>query len=591
MSKDKLEVRFSHLLGYSGVGAVVVTPKNKLMIVEDTGKWVDKDGNQGSTTIPFVQRVKIALNINKELRRPPEARVDDRKNGYEVITGTPIPTKRFPTWLKCRKCGKMYPKNVWRELSAERCTSNTCGAMLEQVPYALVHSQGYISDVDWKYLAHRGVAERICEKDDELYLDITNKRISCRSCGSSGKFSGKEEGLSFGRKNQQPWLFECPVPEEFQKDGKAKIKKINDISIYSAVTVSALVIPPESRIDKDTLVAKLFSNSDDLMEIRRRIERVGDDQFLRRQTWSLWAEKYQCEKKEIEDAYNLIASGKYPVGIEELNGMTPGELEEDEYRAFTKRDFAPGEGEDFVIRRQVANDNYPIVDLIKADRLKEIKVFKGFTRDFGDAVVQPDIVGEADWLPAIELWGEGIFFTFDEKKIAAWERDPEIVKRFAEVKDKYINSNLQYPDPNSLTPRFILLHTLSHIIIRQLEILAGYPAASIKERIYSQTGEFPMAGILIYTTAPDKVGTLGGLAELAEPSKFYNVLDNAINRARWCSSDPVCSEHEPHGPNNLNRAACHACSLVPETTCAYGNALLDRQFLIRSSQLFGFGDR
>ena len=32
-------------------------------------------------------------------------------------------------------------------------------------------------------------------------------------------------------------------------------------------------------------------------------------------------------------------------------------------------------------------------------------------------------------------------------------------------------------------------------------------------------------------------------------------------------------------PGLLNRAACHACALVPETSCMYENVLLDRTFV------------
>jgi hypothetical protein len=88
-----------------------------------------------------------------------------------------------------------------------------------------------------------------------------------------------------------------------------------------------------------------------------------------------------------------------------------------------------------------------------------------------------------------------------------------------------------------------------------------------------------MAGILIYVAVPDVVGSLGGLAELAEPQRFLRLISSVFDHADWCSIDPVCSEHEGQGPGLLNRSACHACSLVPEPSCAYGNVLLDRVFV------------
>ena len=83
-----------------------------------------------------------------------------------------------------------------------------------------------------------------------------------------------------------------------------------------------------------------------------------------------------------------------------------------------------------------------------------------------------------------------------------------------------------------VTPRFLLLHTLAHLIIRQLETEAGYPAASLKERIYCEVGHRPMAGILIYVAVPDEVGSLGGLGEMALPSRFLAYSDRCLARCR-----------------------------------------------------------
>ena len=88
-----------------------------------------------------------------------------------------------------------------------------------------------------------------------------------------------------------------------------------------------------------------------------------------------------------------------------------------------------------------------------------------------------------------------------------------------------------------------------------------------------------MAGILIHVAVPDTEGSLGGLTQQAEPRRFLRLLTAAVEAAAWCSMDPVCGEQEGHGPGLLNRAACHACALVPEPSCAYGNVLLDRTFV------------
>jgi hypothetical protein len=285
-------------------------------------------------------------------------------------------------------------------------------------------------------------------------------------------------------------------------------------------------------------------------------------------------------------------------------------LKEKEYKAFLTEIEDFQEGEQFITRhwtrewKDLVMENLPghlwkivksVDTLIAVERLREISVFKGFSRDAGEGgetiIVPPDLTGKQDWLPALELWGEGIFFSINEEYICRHEQNPEIMRRLEIIAD-----NLDNPDkpcellsalPSSLPnieelPRFILLHTIAHLFIRQLEYLAGYPAASLKERIYwSIPGSqgCTMAGILVYVAVPDKAGSLGGLYEQAEPHRFLALMDEVFKHAEWCSLDPVCSEHRGQGPCGLNLAACHACVHIPDTACSYSNILLDRMLI------------
>lgn len=92
--------------------------------------------------------------------------------------------------------------------------------------------------------------------------------------------------------------------------------------------------------------------------------------------------------------------------------------------------------------------------------------------------------------------------------------------------------------------------------------------------------EQDQAGVLIYTATADSAGSLGGLAALSEPRRLAAVIDSAVRRARWCTTDPVCIETTSSGINGLNLAACHACLLLPETSCEHFNVLLDRALLV-----------
>lgn len=130
--------------------------------------------------------------------------------------------------------------------------------------------------------------------------------------------------------------------------------------------------------------------------------------------------------------------------------------------------------------------------------------------------------------------------------------------------------------------RLILLHTLAHVLINQLNFDCGYGSASLRERLYCDFTDpsRPMQGFLIYTASGDSEGTMGGLVRQGKPERLEVTLRRALRHAAWCSSDPVCIESSGPGPDNANLAACHGCCLLPETSCEEGNRLLDRTLLV-----------
>ena len=186
---------------------------------------------------------------------------------------------------------------------------------------------------------------------------------------------------------------------------------------------------------------------------------------------------------------------------------------------------------------------------------------------------------ENNWLPAYKVYGEGIFFTINNEKLKLWEQREDI-KHYFDKLLKRADKRRVNVDPDILRPRNVLLHTLSHIIIDELALTCGYNSASIRERLYLNEEQ---CGILIYTSSGDIDGTFGGLVRMGRKENFFPVVYKAIDKARWCSSDPVCSEigkTSGQGVNNLNGAACHSCSYLPETSCEFGNIFLDRTLLI-----------
>jgi hypothetical protein len=191
------------------------------------------------------------------------------------------------------------------------------------------------------------------------------------------------------------------------------------------------------------------------------------------------------------------------------------------------------------------------------------------------------------FVPAVDVRGEGIFMQFDEVAIAEYcdsnpAREQELrVAHEAWRRRRHIEPN----DGGFPGLRYAILHSFSHALMRALALECGYSAASLKERIYAAddgTGA-PMAGIPIYTAAPDAEGTLGGLVRLGEPQELARHITRALGQQGLCSSDPLCGDHTPdRDGSTLHGAACHACLFAPETSCERGNKYLDRSVLVET---------
>ena len=589
-------MRLSHLLRHCSVGAIV-RDSDHLMVVPDIRDW-DKSGDDPlKRQIRYVDQVRNALGIDQVLCTPPIAqRLDDGgMRGW-------IPVRRFPLWTRCLQCGLLH-RAPWRgrQDDDDGCQGQDpegrpCGGRLEQVPWVLIHQQGYLADVPWHLLAHADVRNpnrRHCSPDRQRpYLKLGEqggREVVCTRCHSRGGFPQR---LPFPSTTwQQPWIHEPPVDPP--DDEQAWLLELNDVRVHTPVNRTALVIPPESRIRRGTVVDRLYSNSRNQGRIRN-----ARNPLARKVAIKQVANEYNCTAEEIKGALGEIDGG-YP-----LYGrtVTQGDLMASEYKALTEEIPDLKEDEDFVTAHHTsawkalatspgaagARALTVVHRLVAVHKLKEIMVLMGFRRAGGEHITPPDITGECSWLPALELHGEGVFFTLDETFLRRWECNAALSERAAAFVERYHHRDSHMEV--EVSPRFLLCHTLAHVLIRRIEAEAGYPAASLKERIYCKTGKEAMAGVLIYVAVADEEGSLGGLMELATPERFLRLLTGAFEATDWCSLDPVCSEQEGHGPDLLNRAACHACALVPETSCQYGNVLLDRIFITGAAELPGFLD-
>jgi hypothetical protein len=231
----------------------------------------------------------------------------------------------------------------------------------------------------------------------------------------------------------------------------------------------------------------------------------------------------------------------------------------------------------------------------KITRLREVRALYGFSRlqprseDKPDAKLSPLSPDDnrQNWLPAIETLGEGLFVALDRSHVEAWAKTDFAASRENTL---WINAKRAAKqrglDPVPVSIVETLIHTLSHIIIDQLSLDAGYPASSIRERLYVGQDQ---VGVLLYTASSDSAGSLGGIAAQASPKRLGPALDEGLFRTSWCSADPVCIESRGSGTDARNLAACHCCVLVPETSCELFNSNLDRGSLFGVHGQIGLG--
>ncbi len=228
--------------------------------------------------------------------------------------------------------------------------------------------------------------------------------------------------------------------------------------------------------------------------------------------------------------------------------------------------------------------------VVLVHRLREVVAQVGFTRFEPNG---PDVQGElqvgaemaslareVSWIPAVENRGEGVFLQFRMDAIDAWEQLPAVRERLKRLEAGFQGWLHEHPQSKRTFPNapYLLLHSLSHLLITAVSLECGYPASSIRERVYANDGGY---GILLYTGTPDAEGTLGGLVETGK--QIHRHLRTALDLGGLCSNDPVCAQHEPqseHERRFLQGAACHGCLLIAETCCEQFNDFLDRALVV-----------
>src|SRR6266545_364523 len=202
-------------------------------------------------------------------------------------------------------------------------------------------------------------------------------------------------------------------------------------------------------------------------------------------------------------------------------------------------------------RRSKASSGIEAV--VQLHRLRDVVALIGFTRfeaevpdihgEYETDVERAQIALEPSWFPAVENRGEGIFIQLRADAVKAWLERADVKKRI----DSLVAGHRRWGEARKMDRPFpggpyVLLHTLSHLLIQSLAMRCGYPASSIRERVYSDepSGRF---GLLLSTGSPDAEGTLGGLVQ--EARHLEDHLGYALRMSALCSNDPICAQHAP----------------------------------------------
>lgn len=519
---------------------------------------------------------------------------------YVEPTGTPlddwakvgVPVGVFPRWLRCPKCNflgpistglfqlKTDPFHPERARYEHNCAPRGHPPRALPARFLLACEAGHLDDFPWVEYAHRGIP---CSSPVlELYeRGVTGRAaevlVKCRSCDRPARSMADAFGDTAERS-----LPRCrgrhPHLKAFEACGRpTRTILLGASNAWFPVTLSVLSIP-FSREPVEQKVAEFWRLLRDVTNLEvLKYARVTHSQlavFAKVSDQELW-DTIQRHREALEHDV---------AGVPDILGP--------EWEMFANPVDAPT-SDDFRLR-QVAppTELRSLVDqVVLAERLREVVALLGFTRiappdevDAGDAIPKAPLARKPpEWVPCSEVRGEGVFIRLAEDGISAWEEEMQSHPRVVRLLNAHRRWRMRWglrPEEAWPGPRYVLLHTLSHVLIREFALECGYGAASLRERLYVGTGQQPMAGILLYTAAPDSEGTLGGLVSLGQPENLGRLLRQALERAQLCASDPLCAEHDPTGDSSLHGAACHACLYVPETSCERGNRYLDRALLV-----------
>ncbi|MBB5775058.1 DUF1998 domain-containing protein [Nonomuraea jabiensis] len=561
-------MRRAQLITTYGVGSLIAVGSESFMVA-GLDRW--------SELGPYDQTIherRLEKELGVQCFRLPPASDSDKYGDVPVI--------RFPEVQSCPGCNRLAKARFFGATrSPAKCKE--CDRELVPSRFVVCCAAGHIDDFPYFRWLHKGANTAGGEsRNHDLKLKATGRsaslgdiEISC-SCGvrpvtmEGALRKGALKGIT-SCTGRRPWLGD--VSEEDCEELPRAMQR-GASGVWFSDVRSALSIPPWSE-GVQKLVERNWKSLRKAPDLRERLEELA---LTNHRLYSV-EEIIQAVERRRQDEAGLS------------DGSEPA-LKLEEYRALTRTtEEKPGK-QDFVCvpwpDDKVAAE-HGIDQVMRIKRLREVRVLQGFSRLAAPSADSPSrraalytAENRPDWLPAIEVIGEGVFLRLDTTRLIAWESRAEVQARVAPIDAAYRERFARFgltPD-KEITPRLVMIHTLAHSIINEWSLDSGYPTASLRERLYVSN---EMSGFLIYTATSDSAGSLGGIVAQVESGNLATSIHTAIEQISWCSADPLCVESDASGTDNLNRAACHSCVLLPETSCEEFNTLLDRALLTGTS--------
>jgi hypothetical protein len=598
------ELRPSQLIFTFGIGSLVDLPNMSALVLglDDWDTRYCKDVEEDRLVAAVQKRLGAQMG---RLYLPPIKLDSMDKDPAAPAIGVPVAP--FPRWLRCSLCDTLATvesgvfkliQDPYRPDRTEYVHQSCLKSQGSRAPSALsvrfllACREGHLTDFPWLEFVHKGNVPcrpaTLTLREFGASGDASDIVVTCQTCGSQRRMSDAfDPDAAFACPGHHPHL---RLVEQGCKE-QAKTILLGASNSWFPSALSALSIPRAADklgklVEEQWVELKDTEDLDEVRLLRKKLQKFQSliplfTEFTDTQIWT---------------AIKSKRTGGLP------GEAAPEDLKQPEWQVFSAPDSAP-ESRDFKLKRVAPPKGYEsfFEDTVLVERIREVRTLLGFTRiesnaDFAEATLLKDgrltklCAGSPTWLPASEVRGEGIFLRVREDALLAWQAKPAV----QQLQKEFLDSHKAWRMLRKLKPaeegfpgiRLVLLHSLAHALMRQIVLDCGYSAASVRERLYSRLPTEdggPMAGVLLYTAAPDSEGTLGGLVELGDPLTLGRHVQQALESMRLCASDPLCADHRPDTlGRGIQGACCHACQFAPETSCERGNRYLDRSVLVNT---------